>query len=109
MQEVWTHIATWFLGLGDRYGVDPIIFGTIYVGAIPFFFLSVAWIVKAKRNNQSTTLPILSLGFWTISPYLYLFIEGENIPWWVYASIVLLLAYGGYTSYHNIRAKLKQE
>ena len=102
MQEVWTHIATWFLGLGDRYGVDPIIFGTIYVGAIPFFFLSIAWIVK------STTLPVLSLGFWTISPYLYLFIEGENIPWWVYASIVLLLAYGGYTSYRNIRAKLKQ-
>jgi hypothetical protein len=22
---LWTHIATWFLGLGETYGVDPII------------------------------------------------------------------------------------
>ena len=107
MQNLWTHVETWFLGLGETYGVDPIVFGTIYVGAIPFFFLSVAWIVKAKQSKQSTTLPILSLGFWSISPYLYLFIEGENIPWWVYSAVVILLVYGGITSYRNIRLKLK--
>jgi hypothetical protein len=38
----WDVVQTWFLSLGDRYGVDPVIFGTISVRAIPFFWLSVA-------------------------------------------------------------------
>jgi len=28
----------WFLSLGEKYNVNPYIFGGIYVGAIPFFF-----------------------------------------------------------------------
>ena len=34
----WEAIQNWFLGLGAEYGVNPFIFGAIYVGAIPFFF-----------------------------------------------------------------------
>jgi len=30
----------WFLSLGGKYNVNPYIFGGIYVGAIPFFYLS---------------------------------------------------------------------
>ena len=29
--------SDWFLSLGANYGVNPWIFGAIYVGAIPFF------------------------------------------------------------------------
>ncbi len=39
-------IRIWFMSLGEQYGVDPIIFGVIYVGAIPFFTLSIGWLVK---------------------------------------------------------------
>ncbi len=34
-------VHDWMLTLGARYGVNPIIFGTIYIGAIPFFLLSI--------------------------------------------------------------------
>jgi len=39
-------MMAWFFGLGERYGVNPLIFGSIYVGAIPFFSLSIAWLVR---------------------------------------------------------------
>ena len=42
----WDAIKTWFFGLGEQYGVDPIIFGAIYVGAIPFFLASIAWLLR---------------------------------------------------------------
>ena len=32
-------INDWFLALGAEYGVNPYIFGGIYVGAVPFFLL----------------------------------------------------------------------
>jgi hypothetical protein len=106
MQEFWTDAKSWFFGLGEQYGVDPIIFGSIYVGAIPFFFLSVAWLLKAKKAGKPLGLPAISAGFWFISSYLYLFIAGENIPWWVYMTVIVLLAYAAYSSFRSIRAKL---
>jgi hypothetical protein len=36
MAELFETIKIWFFGLGENYGVNPIIFGSIYVGAIPF-------------------------------------------------------------------------
>ena len=107
MQEIWTQTVSWFFGLGEKYGVDPIIFGSIYVGTIPLFFLSVAWFLSAKRNGKSTALPVFSAGFWFISSYLYLFIAGENIPWWVYIAILTLIGYGGISSYRKVRSKLE--
>ena len=108
MEGYWDGSVQWFLSLGEKYGVDPIIFGSIYVGAIPLFTLSVAWIVRNKRKGRALTLPILSTGFWFVSAYLYLFITGENLPWWVYTLVALLLGYGGYASYRKFRSQLGQ-
>jgi len=44
--EFFEQAYVWFMSLGKQYGVNPIIFGVIYVGAIPFFTLSIAWLVK---------------------------------------------------------------
>ena len=49
MAEFIEIVKEWFLGLGENYGVNPIIFGAIYVGAIPFFSISLAWLVKNIR------------------------------------------------------------
>lgn len=38
MAEFLEMAKDWFLGLGEQYGVNPLIFGSIYVGAIPFFY-----------------------------------------------------------------------
>ncbi len=37
--EWWEAFKEWFLSLGEKYNVNPYIFGGIYVGAIPIFFI----------------------------------------------------------------------
>ena len=49
---MWETIREWFFGLGPKYGVNPIIFGTIYIGAIPFFTLSIAWLNRNLRRKK---------------------------------------------------------
>jgi hypothetical protein len=99
---------TWFNSLGAEYNINPLIFGSIYVGAIPLFLLSVAWIVRNHRQGKSLTLPILAAGSCFVSAYVYLLIVGENVPIWVYAAIVLLLAYSAYSSIKSVRHKITQ-
>jgi len=53
----------WFFSLGPRYGVNPIIFGIIYVGAMPFFTLSVAWLIRNLRQRKSIVVPVLCASF----------------------------------------------
>jgi ABC-type Co2+ transport system permease subunit len=98
----------WFLALGEQYNVNPLIFGSIYVGAIPFFTLSIGWIVRNYRRGQSVTLPVLSAGFFFVSAYLYLLIAGRNIPAWVYGLIVVLLAYGGWSTYKRVAGRISK-
>lgn len=102
-------IQEWFLSLGAEYGVNPIIFGAIYVGAIPFFTLSVAWLIRNKRKNKSLALPVLSASFFFVSAYLYLIIVGENIPSWVYLFIGVMIIYGGLSTYRKIKTKVSDE
>ncbi len=102
--EWWETIKEWFLGLGEKYGVNPYIFGAIYVGAIPFFFLCLGWTIKNMRRKKPFVLPLLLTGFFFISAYLYLIIVGKNIPVWVYIFIGILVLYGVYTILKKIRA-----
>ncbi len=98
----------WFFGLGARYGVDPIVFGAIYVGAIPFFLLSIAWLVRRLRAGQSIVLPVLCAGFFFVSAYLYLAIVGHDIPVWVWAALALLIGYGAFSTIRGVRGKSRK-
>lgn len=100
---MWETFTEWFLSLGDQYGVNPIIFGSIYVGAIPFFTVSVARLVRNLRRKQSIVLPALSASFFFVSAYLYLLVVGHNIPLWVYGFIAVMIAYGIYSTVQKIR------
>lgn len=99
-------INDWFMGLGAQYGVNPYIFGGIYVGAIPFFLASIAWLVKRQRAGQSIVLPVLSAGFFFISAYLYLAIAGRNIPVWVWFMLAALVIYGAWSTIRDVRGKI---
>lgn len=77
-------MSDWFMGLGRQYGVDPVIFGSIYVTTVPFFWVSVAWLVRNARAGTSITLPVCSTSFFTIAAYAYPFAVGENLPIWIY-------------------------
>jgi hypothetical protein len=105
--EWWEIFKEWFLGLGQKYNVNPYIFGGIYIGAIPFFFLSLAWTIKKIKNKKSFVLPLLLTGFCFISAYLYLIIVGKNIPVWVYVFIALMIVYGIYSTVKKIKVKTK--
>ena len=51
-------------------------------------------------------MPALAAGFFFISAYLYLIVAGENVPWWVYAFVVLLVAGGAWSTVRSVRAKV---
>ena len=106
--EWWLATKEWFMSLGEKYNVNPLIFGSIYVGAIPFFFLSVAWLVKNIRNKKSVFIPVMLTSFFFVSAYLYLIIVGRNIPVWVYIFIALVIAYGIISTIQKIRTKIKK-
>ena len=97
----------WFLGLGRDYGVDPLIFGSIYVGAIPLFTLSLAWLVRRLRARRPIVAPLLASGLFFVSAYLYLAIAGRNLPSWVYVMIAALLALGGWSAVRGVRRKTR--
>lgn len=97
----------WFFSLGERYGVNPIVFGIIYVGAIPFFTLSIGWLIRNYKNRKPIILPILSTGFFFVSAYLYLIIAGKNVPFWVYLFIIVLVVGGGISTYKKVRCKIE--
>lgn len=103
-----TRLHDWFFGLGAHYGVDPIVFGAIYVGAIPFFLLSIAWLVRRLRAGKSIATPVLSAGFCFVAAYLYLALVGHDIPVWVWAVLGPLIAYGAFSTIRDVRRKSRQ-
>jgi hypothetical protein len=107
--EWWNSLQGWFFGLGEKYGVNPLIFGIIYVGAIPFFLLSLGWLIRNIRSKKSIILPVLSTGLFFVSAYLYLIIAGRNIPVWVYLFIAALVLYGTYSTWMKIKQKASGE
>ncbi len=92
--------------LGARYGVNPVIFAAIYIGAIPFFLLCSGAAVRRMRRGQPAVLPILGAGLCFCSAYLYLALAGHDIPWWVWVLVGVLIAYGVWSAVHNFRQKL---
>ena len=58
--------------MGARHGVNPLILAGIDVGAIPFFFASVYWIIRSYRRKNSLVIPASLAGFFFCSAYLYL-------------------------------------
>ena len=96
----------WVMALGESYGVNPIIFGAIYVGAIPFFLLFTGLAVKRLRARQSAVLPILAAGFCFVSAYLYLAVVGHDIPVWVWFFLGVLVGYGAWSAIRDFRKKL---
>lgn len=107
--EWWNSFTEWFLSLGEKYNVNPYIFGGIYIGAIPFFFLCLGWSIKNMRQKKSFVLPLLLTGFFFVSAYLYLIIAGKNIPLWVYIFIGVMIIYGTFSTIKKIKDKTSKE
>ena len=105
----WAAIQNWFLSLGAEYGVNPLIFGAIYVGAIPFFSFSIGWLIRNYRRNKSIALPAFSAMFFFVSAYIYLIFAGKNVPLWVYGIVILLIIGGAYSTLKKIRRQISAD
>lgn len=101
----WETFKEWFLNLGEKYGVNPYIFGAIYIGAIPLFFICLSWTIRSIRNKKSAVIPVLLTGLCFVSAYIYLILAGKNIPVWVYIFIAAMVLYGVYSTVKKIKGK----
>lgn len=104
----WEFVQNWFYGLGAQYNVNPLIFGAIYVGTIPIFWMFVARVVKNYRRGKSIVPAALGATFCSLSSYIYLIFVGRNVPVWVYIAVVLLIGFAAYSTVKNIRRKIMQ-
>jgi hypothetical protein len=77
-------IAAWLAGIRKTYGVNPLIFGALYLaGVLPFWF-SIYKIVAALKNKDLRQVRIFGfvLGAAIILPFSYVAIFGRNLPYW---------------------------
>lgn len=100
----WENISNWILSAGEQYGVNPVIFALLYFGTIPFSLLSFAWMVKNIRRGKPIFLPVFCAFLCFIGTYVYLFISGKNIPFWVYLIILSMMTYGGWIFWKKLEA-----
>jgi len=98
-------INEFILGLSENYGVNPWIFGILYIGGIPLFLGVTAWLVARLRQKKSITIQALLAGFLAIQPYVYVALVGENIPVWVWAVIAVLVGVGIWSTLSTIRKR----
>lgn len=105
MSAYWESFIEWFMALGEPYGVNPVIFGSIYIGAVPFFWLAIAWLVRNIKQGKSVAGPVLMACACAVSAYVYLIIAGENVPLWVYVFIVMIIVYAVYSTLKKVRTK----
>lgn len=96
------------MALGEPYGVNPVVFGAIYVGAIPFFWLAITWLVYNIRAKRPVFGPVLMACLCAVSSYMYLIIAGENVPFWVYALIFIIIVYAVISTLMKAKKKRKE-
>jgi hypothetical protein len=103
----WQSLQEWFFSLGENYGVNPLIFGAIYVGAIPLFSICIGWLIRNYRKGESILLPAFLAMCCFVSAYVYLIIAGKNVPYWVYGFLSAMIAFGAWSTIKKIRRGVK--
>ena len=106
LMEWWDSFVEWFMGLGTHYGVNPLIFGSLYVGAIPFFTFSLAWLIRNIRLGRPILLPLFLTSLFFIASYIYLIVVGRNIPFWVYLVIAGMILIGIISTWNKIKRRV---
>ena len=85
---MWDDLVAWLGSLGESYGVDPLVYAILYVGSAPFFFGSMAWLLRSIRRRDSLMAPAFSTAFFVSLPALYVVVAGRDLPPWVYAVLI---------------------
>ena len=102
----WEAIKQYYITLGEKYSVDPIIFVGIHVIATPLFAAAVAWIIYNNKKKRSIILPSIVAAFIFNAANIYLIAVGKNIPWWIYGIVGVTTIISTYVTVKKIRKKL---
>ena len=91
----------------DNYGVDPVIFLVIYLGAAPVFYYSLFRMIRATAKKLGKEVMLWSAVFMcaNVAPFFYVLFFGRNLPWWVYGVIALLIGQGVFSLVKKLRGK----
>lgn len=102
MLQIWNHC----LQIGIAHGVNPWIFGALYLAHHPLFWGTFTLIVlRVRQRRPVKALAVLDTFFWFM-PYLYIVVFGHGLPWWIYALVLLALALGAPHALRQIRHRL---
>lgn len=104
----WTLLSNKAFELSSYYGVDPLIFGLLYVGTIPFLWLSVSWIIRCAQKKQPMTIPIVISVLCYTGVYIYVIFAGQNIPFWVYCVLVGIIGFVGFQFHTKVTRRLSE-
>jgi hypothetical protein len=102
-------IITHVYSISNEYGVNPLIFGFLYLSTVPLFWVSIFYMGKHLKQKRSLTLPIAGIAFSQLLCYIYLFSSAENLPGWVYTLIISAMVYSAFRVWQVVSTKLKVE
>ena len=104
MIHLWHHL----LQLGSAHGVNPWLFGALYLIHHPLFWGTMAWLALRARQKRPVAGVIVLAAFFWLMPYAYIFLFGRGFPWWAYAAALLLLALGAPHAVKEVRRRLRR-
>jgi peptidoglycan/LPS O-acetylase OafA/YrhL len=105
---VWDDLVGWLGGLGDEYGVDPLVYAVLYVASAPLFFGSLAWLIRRLRRREEWLVPGASTALFFSLPTLYVVVAGRDLPWWIYAVLIGVAALGLVGAMRRVRSALRR-
>lgn len=103
---MWEAIRNYYVTIGNKYHVNPVIFLGIHVVATPLFVLCVAWLIKKYKKKESIFLSVIIALLIFNAANIYLIFFGKNIPWWIYSIVSVTTIISGYFSYKRIRQRI---
>jgi hypothetical protein len=99
-------LPAWLAGIRKTYGVNPLIFGGLYLaGVFPFWF-SIYKILAGLKNKDFRQVRVfgLILGIAIILPFLYVAVFGRNLPFWFWIVCGVIII----PSVHSVLRRLRK-
>jgi hypothetical protein len=100
-------LVEWLGSLGTEYGVDPLVYAILYVGAAPLFFGSLGWLIRRIRHGESVLAPAIASAVFFSLPALYVIVAGRDLPAWVYLVLAALAVVGAVAAVRRVRDAIR--
>ena len=98
-------VRSWLAGIQRDYGVNPVIFGTIYLICVLPFWISIYKIITGLKNRRrgQVTMFALILGSTILAPFVYVAFFGRDLPVWFWAVAAAVICYSVYSVLRRIK------